>query len=113
MKPWYIEKIEYLSLAILLVGVYFAYLKTDIIIALTFLLLPDLSILGYLINNATGALIYNLFHSFLCPMLLITVGILFDLDLPILMSLSWAVHISLDRMFGYGLKYSDNFKHTT
>ncbi|MBB3213069.1 hypothetical protein FHW67_002358 [Herbaspirillum sp. Sphag1AN] len=75
-------------------------------------LLPDLSILGYLVNPRLGAQLYNLGHTHLVPAFLALSG--FVLATPLLYSLSliWAAHIGLDRMLGYGLKYPVGFKMT-
>lgn len=78
----------------------------------TLLLLPDLSLLGYIFNPRIGACLYNLFHH---QALGITVGIAgFVLAQPEwqLAGLVLFGHSAMDRAFGYGLKYTDNFKHT-
>jgi hypothetical protein len=79
---------------------------------LAWLLAPDLSMIGYLVNTKIGAWLYNLVHH---QALAIGVGILgFYLGNT---SLEFAGillfgHSAMDRAFGYGLKYEDNFKHT-
>ena len=76
------------------------------------LLLPDLSMLGYLLNPRVGAATYNLVHH---------KGLGFALGLagwawgwPVLLlagTVLWA-HAAMDRIFGYGLKYNMGFHHT-
>lgn len=76
------------------------------------LLLPDVSMLGYLINPKIGAWIYNFFHHKLLAVLVLILG--FCLKIPIAEFagiILWA-HSSMDRIFGYGLKFEDSFKHT-
>lgn len=77
-----------------------------------FLLLPDLSIIGYLINPKIGALLYNLFHHKLIAILILIIG--FSLNIPVveLIGIILLAHSAMDRIFGYGLKYNDDFKHT-
>jgi hypothetical protein len=73
---------------------------------------PDLSLLGYLFGSRIGAIVYNIFHTEIGPVLLAGLGLLFDVSLILKLALIWISHISFDRMLGIGLKYSDGFKHT-
>ncbi|MFC7358029.1 DUF4260 domain-containing protein [Jejudonia soesokkakensis] len=75
-------------------------------------LLPDLGMLGYLINPKIGAFMYNLLHSKVLAIALIIGGMYFDIDILALLGILLFSHASFDRMLGYGLKYSDSFKHT-
>lgn len=76
------------------------------------LLVPDLSMVGYLSNPSTGATLYNLGHTLLGP------GVLFGWRLmggPVVALAGasiWLTHIGMDRLFGFGLKYGDDFSHT-
>jgi hypothetical protein len=74
---------------------------------------PDLSMLGYLVNSSVGALTYNLFHHRGIALAILAAGILMHLDILITGGLLLAAHSSFDRMLGYGLKFPDNFKHTS
>ena len=76
------------------------------------LLLPDIAMLGYLGGTRSGAFIYNLFHAYPLPALLLGVALLTPNPLLLTLSLIWFAHIGLDRLLGYGLKYPDAFKHT-
>lgn len=76
------------------------------------LLLPDLSMLGYLVNGRVGSAIYNVFHH---QALAIVAGIVgFYLKIPELQLAGLVLfgHSAMDRALGYGLKYADSFKHT-
>ena len=73
---------------------------------------PDIFMLGYLKDPRLGAGLYNLGHSYLAPACLYAVGFLTGFTLPGSIALIWIAHIGFDRMVGYGLKYSDAFKHT-
>ena len=68
--------------------------------------------IGYLFNPAAGAILYNIFHhQGLAVLVFITGGLL---AVPLL-QLTGAIllgHSALDRIFGFGLKYSDSFHHT-
>ncbi|CAN5339167.1 hypothetical protein BH23BAC1_BH23BAC1_07190 [soil metagenome] len=67
---------------------------------------------GYLINPKVGAWTYNIFHH---QALAVAVGLAGLFLTSIELQLSGLVlfgHSAMDRVFGYGLKYSDDFKHT-
>jgi hypothetical protein len=74
---------------------------------------PDLSMLGYLLSSRVGAFSYNLFHHRGLALALMAAGFLMNLDVLITAGLVLVAHSSFDRMLGYGLKFSDNFKHTS
>jgi hypothetical protein len=75
-------------------------------------LLPDVALLGYLANARVGARLYNLTHAKLLPAALAAAGLLMGIGLPVALALIWFVHIGVDRMLGYGLKYPQGFKAT-
>ncbi len=76
------------------------------------LLLPDIGMLGYLINPKIGAFTYNIFHHKAIAIAIGLAGFYFDNSLLILIGVILFSHASFDRIFGYGLKYPDNFKNT-
>ena len=75
-------------------------------------LAPDLSMAGYLANPRVGAWAYNLVHHKGLAVALYMLGYL--LAVPWLMFVGTILlgHSSLDRVFGYGLKYPDAFQNT-
>jgi hypothetical protein len=75
-------------------------------------LLPDLSMLGYLSSPCWGARIYNAVHSYVLPGVLILFALLFDAKAQLPVALIWINHIGIDRLLGYGLKYSNGFGWT-
>jgi hypothetical protein len=79
---------------------------------LVLLLLPDLSMLGYLASPRLGALAYNLVHHKATAVGCYLAGALLGLPLLQAAGLILLGHSSLDRVFGYGLKYPDSFKNT-
>jgi hypothetical protein len=74
---------------------------------------PDLSMLGYLLNTRVGAFTYNLFHHRGLALALLATGFFTHLDILITGGLLLVAHLSFARMLGYGLKYEDDFKHTS
>ena len=79
---------------------------------LVLILLPDIGMLGYLVNTKTGALTYNVFHHKGLAILMLLIGIYFEIEVMQLIGIILFSHAALDRIFGYGLKYADNFKNT-
>jgi hypothetical protein len=75
-------------------------------------LAPDVSMVGYLFGPRIGALAYNIAHHQGLAVVLIGLGHLFHH--PLLIFAGWVLigHSAMDRVFGYGLKYPDAFKHT-
>ncbi len=73
-------------------------------------LAPDLSFAGYLGGPRVGAVIYNIFHSYIAPIAL-GCGMLMA-GRSIVIPLIWVAHIGFDRLLGYGLKYPTGFGHT-
>ncbi|MEO1657675.1 MAG: DUF4260 domain-containing protein [Pseudomonadota bacterium] len=76
------------------------------------LLVPDLSMLGYLLGRRVGAVAYNLGHSYAGPALITCGAAIHWGEAALPYALIWAAHISLDRMLGYGLKSFDGFRFT-
>lgn len=74
---------------------------------------PDLSMLGYLLSTRVGAFTYNLFHHRGLALAVLATGFLLQLDLLVTAGLLLVAHSSFDRMLGYGLKFPDDFKHTS
>ncbi|MGM0589154.1 MAG: DUF4260 domain-containing protein [Bacteroidota bacterium] len=79
---------------------------------LIFLLMPDISLIGYIANPKWGAWIYNIVHNRLIGLVSIAFGWYLDEQILLIMGLVLLTHVSLDRMLGIGLKYTDDFKHT-
>jgi hypothetical protein len=75
-------------------------------------LVPDLSMLGYLINRSIGAVVYNVGHSYGSPGMLALLGLAMAAPLLYSLALIWIAHIGFDRMLGFGLKYATGFGDT-
>ncbi len=76
------------------------------------LLVPDVSMVGYLRGPRIGAAAYNAAHTYAAPALLAvaSVGLGWTPGVPV--ALIWTAHIGLDRLLGYGLKQPDGFHQT-
>ena len=93
-----------------LVG-YHALAASWTLFALLFLV-PDLSMLGYLVDLRWGARAYNAAHTLLVPALLAGVGLFVGGHTLYPLAAIWLAHIGADRALGYGLKYPTSFRET-
>jgi hypothetical protein len=76
-------------------------------------LAPDLSMLGYVTGRPCwGARIYNAFHTYALPGVLALAALLLHAGAMMPIALIWINHIGVDRLLGFGLKYSEGFGWT-
>lgn len=75
-------------------------------------LLPDLSLLGYIVGARIGAVLYNTAHSYVGALLCVASGVYFSQPLAVSSGIIWIAHIGFDRSLGYGLKYENGFRFT-
>ena len=75
-------------------------------------LAPDLSMLGYVAGGKAGAAAYNVGHWYGVPFAGIALGVFGQAPLLLAVGLIWVAHIGVDRVLGYGLKYTDGFGFT-
>lgn len=84
---------------------------------------PDIGMLGYLVSTRVGAFTYNLLHH--KAVAVVVLGLAAGCRPDLLPAASTAMaeglltaglilfgHASMDRIFGYGLKFGDSFHHT-
>jgi len=91
---------------------FYGYFQFSWILFIILLFVPDLSMLGYLVNNRIGALSYNLFHTYMTSLLIVFLGLFLSGFTLLSIGLIWTAHIGMDRMIGYGLKYPATFQDT-
>ncbi len=106
--PKIILRLEGLAVLALSAFAYSRYGAGWPVFALCFLV-PDLSMLGYLFGKKAGAYSYNLGHTYLIPAGLLAYGVMMHTPLATSVALIWGAHIGLDRLMGYGLKYTQGF----
>jgi hypothetical protein len=75
-------------------------------------LAPDISMIGYAVNNKVGAYTYNLFHHQLVAIIIAGIGLLLQQPNVELAGVILLGHSSLDRAMGFGLKLQDGYKFT-
>ena len=79
---------------------------------LALILAPDIGMLGYVAGNKTGTFTYNLFHHKAIAVAVLCLGWYFSNEWIELAGIILFGHSSMDRIIGYGLKYTDSFHHT-
>jgi len=107
-----ILKGEELALMALFTVAYFYLYPGQWMFFLALFFVPDVSFAGYLISTKVGAMGYNLLHHKGIMVLVVLLGFYVQHDLLIKIGLLFLAHSAFDRVFGYGLKYSDHFEHT-
>lgn len=73
---------------------------------------PDISMAGYAIGKKAGGFLYNIFHHKGMAIAIAIMGYSLKNDITVLAGTLLFAHASFDRIWGYGLKYMDDFKHT-
>lgn len=73
---------------------------------------PDVGMIGYLINSKIGAYTYNLFHHKAVAFGFIAAGLFMPNESVMVTGIILLGHSSMDRVFGFGLKHTDDFKNT-
>jgi hypothetical protein len=76
------------------------------------LLLPDVSMVGYLGGPRLGAITYNLAHNLVTALALLAIGWFAAIAPLALFGAVLAAHVGMDRALGYGLKLPTDFRDT-
>lgn len=90
----------------------YVHLRGSGLLFIGLLFVPDISMLGYLANVRIGSYLYNAFHAYALPLILLAVGLATRTDPAVFIALIWFAHIGMDRTVGYGFKYATSFKDT-
>jgi hypothetical protein len=107
-----ILKLEEAAMLLLSVCLFYTQLHFSGWIFWALFLLPDIGIAGYAVNPRVGAVTYNLLHHKGIAIIIYVVGLWMSVETLQLAGLVLFGHSSFDRMFGYGLKYSNDFSNT-
>lgn len=111
MKLRNIISMEYL-IAFLVSIFFYWHFEFSFLYFVLLLLLPDISMLGYIVNTKVGAFFYNIGHSLVVPAILFIIGFVIVSTPLLVTSIIWLAHIFLDRALGFGLKYDEDFTKT-
>jgi hypothetical protein len=79
---------------------------------LPLLLVPDVSIAGYLAGPAVGSFVYNLIHNWAVGLGLIGLGLWFGSTPVEIGGAILVAHVGMDRLAGFGLKHTVEFSDT-
>ena len=79
---------------------------------LPLLLVPDVSMVGYLRGPALGALTYNVVHNLATAIIVLAVGWVAGIAPVALAGAVLLAHVGMDRSLGYGLKLPTDFRDT-
>lgn len=76
------------------------------------ILVPDVSIAGYLAGPRVGAFTYNLVHNWVWGMVALALGVWLESPALLLAAALLIAHVGMDRALGYGLKLPGSFQDT-
>ncbi len=107
----YILRAEGLAVMLAVIALYASY-DGSVLMFIVLLLVPDLVFLVYLIDKEVGVLAYNVVHNYILPLGVIGLSLTADSTMGLLLGSIWLAHVGMDRMVGYGLKYSAEGKDT-
>lgn len=110
-RPIAVQRIEGLALLVLAV-VAFAATGFSWWWFAALLLVPDVSMVGYLVNPRAGAAVYNAGHTLVLPVVLAIWWWVWGPSAVGMVAAVWLAHIGMDRAAGYGLKEPTDFTHT-
>ena len=79
---------------------------------LPLLLVPDVSMVGYLRDPRLGSLLYNVAHNWALGVLVLGLGFLSVQAWLIVAGAILIAHVGMDRALGYGLKLPTSFQET-
>lgn len=101
------------AFALFLAGV-FAYLQLGghPLWLLPLLLVPDVSMIGYVSGPRLGAVTYNLVHNLAIGLLALGIGWFTAIAPLALLGCVLVAHVGMDRALGYGLKLPTDFRDT-
>lgn len=82
------------------------------LLAIPLLLVPDISMVGYLRGPGLGALTYNLVHNWAFGLAVLGVGAWSGVGAVTMAGAILVAHVGMDRALGYGLKLPTSFQDT-
>jgi Domain of unknown function (DUF4260) len=101
------------AIALFVAGVaLYLQLNGNALLLLPLLLVPDLSMVGYLRGPRMGAITYNLAHNLATALIVLAIGWFAAIAPLALGGAILLAHVGMDRSLGYGLKLPTDFKDT-
>ena len=90
----------------------YGWLGASWLAVLPLLLVPDISMVGYLRGPRLGALTYNLFHNWAIGLAVLGLGLASGIGAVSVAGAILIAHVGMDRALGYGLKLPTSFQDT-
>lgn len=81
-------------------------------LAIPLLLVPDVSMVGYVRGPRLGALTYNLVHNWALGLAVLGLGVWSGVVAVTMAGAILVAHVGMDRALGYGLKLATSFQDT-
>lgn len=101
------------GLAAFVAGIILYGLHGGLLLALIpLLLVPDVSMVGYLRDPRLGAVLYNVVHNWALGLAVLGLGWWTGVAALLLAGSILIAHVGMDRLFGYGLKLPTSFGET-
>ena len=111
--PWVRRWLRAEGLAALALGwVVWREFGGELIWFIPLLLVPDVSMIGYLRGPHLGAITYNIAHNWFVGGLVFTIGAALEVNALAMAGAILVAHTGIDRLLGYGLKYPTSFQDT-
>ncbi len=104
-------RIEGVAAFIAGLGLY-GWLGAPWLLVLPLLLVPDISMVGYLRDARLGAMTYNIAHNWAVGLAVLGIGLASDVTAVSVLGAILIAHVGMDRALGYGLKLSTSFQDT-
>lgn len=96
-------KMENALLFLLTLYIYLKVFDLSLLLLIALFVVPDISMIGYVINPRIGAAIYNSVHNLIVPCIVLYLGLFFQSSIALYIGLILFLHIFMDRALGYGL----------
>jgi len=90
----------------------FGWLGGPWLLGIPLLLVPDVSMVGYLRGPRLGALTYNALHNWAVGLVVLGIGLATDVVPVAIAGAILVAHVGMDRALGYGLKLPTSFQDT-
>ena len=101
------------SVALFVAGVVlYLQLNGNALMLLPMLLVPDLSMIGYVRGPRLGAITYNLAHNLATGLIVLAIGWFAAIAPVAIGGAILLAHVGMDRSLGYGLKLPTDFRDT-
>jgi len=110
LVPWFLRA-EALATGIAGIAVYGSF-GGPWLLLVPLLLVPDVSMVGYLRGTRLGSVTYNLGHNLATAGLALGLGLWLGVGWLAVAGAVLVAHIGMDRLLGYGLKYPTAFRDT-